>query len=118
MPDASPDHTVLVVDDEPTVLHLLTRVLTAEGFRVLSAESAREALDVMARESVEVLLTDLVMPETDGEVLANLAEHLPHPPRILLMSGFAEAHQREDLRWPLIKKPFDIDSLVRALLGS
>ncbi len=103
---------MLVVDDEPAVLRILRLTLEAEGYEVLAAPSGREAVRALASAHVDLLLTDLIMPNLDGEALAAIAERLPAPPRVVIMSGFGSSHQREQLRWPLIVKPFDLDTLL------
>jgi signal transduction histidine kinase/CheY-like chemotaxis protein len=61
-------NTVLVVDDEPDALQLLSRMLTAaeRGYRVLRAESGAEALEMMRRRQPDLVLLDLVMHGMDG----------------------------------------------------
>ncbi len=60
--------TVLIVDDEPDVLHLLARMLTASGrdYRILQARDGQEALDIMRGHRPDVILLDLIMPNVDG----------------------------------------------------
>jgi signal transduction histidine kinase len=60
--------TVLIVDDEPDILHLLARMLTASGrdYRILQARDGQEALDIMRGHQPDVILLDLIMPNVDG----------------------------------------------------
>ena len=82
--------TVMVVEDEPAVLKLITRVLDGAGYRVLPAGTPNEAIR-LARErasEIHLLLTDVVMPEMNGRVLAqNLLALYPQIKR-LFMSGY------------------------------
>ncbi len=59
---------VLCVDDSPTILALLKRILTPDkGFQVkATAANGREALDILAKESFDAITLDLHMPELDG----------------------------------------------------
>ena len=65
---------ILVVDDEPTVLELTARMLGAAGYAVVEASNAREALRLLERGDppINLVVTDVVMPETDGRALGRL----------------------------------------------
>ena len=81
--------TILIVDDEPTILRLASLAL-ARQFRVLTAESAVEGLLRLAEEPVDLLLTDHRMPEMTG---VELVEHVrrAHPGvPCILSTGFTE----------------------------
>lgn len=82
--------TVLCVDDEPSILSALRRVLRAEGCRLLTAPGGVEALAILATESVDVVVSDMRMPGMDGaQLLARVREHWPGTARILL-TGYAD----------------------------
>lgn len=69
LPDAHhPNHTVLVVDDEPGTLEMHARIVQSHSSsnRVLKARNGKEALDILHREIVDLILLDLQMPEMDG----------------------------------------------------
>ncbi len=57
---------ILLVDDDPSLLRLLTLRLEGEGFQVFNANSAEEALALLPRQPVDVVLSDLRMPGLDG----------------------------------------------------
>jgi len=82
--------TVLCVDDEPSILSALRRVLRAEGCRLLTAQGGVEALAILATESVDVVVSDMRMPGMDGaQLLARVREEWPSTARILL-TGYAD----------------------------
>ena len=67
------EKTILAVDDEPSVLIYLERVLKGEGYRVLTAPGGKAALDLLRGETPDLLLLDVEMPEMGGyELLENL----------------------------------------------
>ncbi|MBL8058190.1 MAG: response regulator [Anaerolineales bacterium] len=65
-PPAEPPTAVLVVDDEPRNLEVLTHILGTQGFQILTAEDGEEALDKARAALPDVILLDVVMPQMDG----------------------------------------------------
>jgi response regulator RpfG family c-di-GMP phosphodiesterase len=61
--------TCLIVDDEPQLRHVLTRLMETDGFACLQATSGLEALEVLKQHDVTIMLTDLRMPRMDGITL-------------------------------------------------
>lgn len=110
--------TVLVVDDEPSVLFALSEGLAdrKRGVKVLTAANGREALSLLEAGRVDLVLTDLRMPEMDGfELLAHLRRSHPGLPVILMTAlGHAETDGRLD-SVECFTKPFDVASLKRTI---
>lgn len=110
---------ILIVDDNPSVLDLLNRFLTAIHHTVWSAPGGQEALEVLQRESVDAVITDLDMPGMGGvELLKRLRETRPFLPVIGISGHFdpdAAAQAGFDAFLP---KPFDIADLPRVLAGA
>lgn len=67
--------TILVVDDEPPLLRLVTRVLDRHGFNVLSATDGGEAIDLFDKhlDTIDAVLLDLVIPPNGG---AEVMDHM------------------------------------------
>ena len=65
-PDTAPAPLVLVVDDTPENVDLLTDMLAARGYRVLGASSGPEALDIIRKEAPQLVLLDVMMPGMSG----------------------------------------------------
>jgi PAS domain S-box-containing protein len=111
--------TVLLVDDDDSVRRLATTVLEDAGYRVLSAKSGLDALELSRSFSrpVDLLLTDIVMPEMTGALLAlELGRERPET-KILFMSGHIGSIQLADEGPPLLNKPFNASSLLQAVQG-
>ncbi len=85
-------HRVLVVDDHPVNVRVLTRQLRQWGLRVATAESGAAALDILAQGMMpDMIVTDMHMPAMDGLDLARRVRALPGGatlPLVLLSSGF------------------------------
>ena len=88
----NPRETILLVDDEETVLRFSARVLTKEGFRVLSVGSGPAALDAAqtGANAIDLLVTDVMMPGMNGCQLAESLLARRPSLRVLFMSGYAE----------------------------
>ncbi len=64
--DAHRPHTVMIVDDSPTNLQILIRILEGSGYRILVAKSGPAALKIVRQERPDVVLLDVMMPGMDG----------------------------------------------------
>ena len=84
--------TILVVEDDETVRHLVVSMLKSSGYRVIAPATAREAVRICAESSTELdlLLTDMVLPDTDGAAVAEQALAARPDLRVLFMSGYTE----------------------------
>ena len=116
-PDLSPIGTVLVVDDEPAGRKSTARLLRRAGLEVLEAGSAAEALAFGRDEPIDVLLTDVVMPDTNGIELAAEARELWPDAVILLISAFTPTalirHEiHEGAARGMLQKPLERTELV------
>jgi CheY-like chemotaxis protein len=112
--------TLLLVDDEPGVLHALERAFRREGYRVLLASGAPQALELLAANDVQVVLSDQRMPHMDGtELLARARELYPHTVRMIL-SGYADlASIQQAINrgaiYKFLSKPWDDNELRAAV---
>ncbi|MBI9084114.1 MAG: PAS domain S-box protein [Desulfobacterales bacterium] len=117
--------TVLIVEDEASILTLSHRILDSLGYKVLTARSPGEAMALAAEhaDSIHLLLTDVVMPEMNGRDLsARLLARYPDI-KTLFMSGYTSdviAHRGVlDEGVNFVQKPFskkDLATKVRAAL--
>lgn len=111
---------VLVAEDEPSIRTLVTRMLTARGFRVVSGADGREALEAASAEATPpaLLLTDVMMPGMGGVELAR-AMRTKHPRvPILFMSGYSASARIADQDFgeaAFIAKPFTSEELLRRI---
>jgi len=113
--------TVLVVDDEPSVLFALSEGLSDRrgGVRVVTAANGIEAVAVLEAEPVDLVLTDLRMPDMDGfELLAFLRRNHPSVPVILMTAlGSDETSARLGTAgsFECLAKPFHLPDLKRKI---
>ena len=86
-------HTILLVDDEPSVLTIVDTVLRRSGYHVIAVSNPLEALQYSQNADVRIdlLLTDIVMPHMDGPQLAELFGNASPMSKVLYMSGHPTA---------------------------
>jgi CheY-like chemotaxis protein len=125
-PPLSARGTIMVVDDEETVLAVAAKMLEQLGFTVLTASDGRQAVELFrARQSeITAVLMDLTMPHLDGEQAFHELRRINPHIRVLLMSGYNE--QDAIARFVgkglagFVQKPFGLNHLretLRTLLG-
>jgi len=120
-PEVTPGRgeTILLVEDEPGLLSMMSEVLTDLGYQVETATTGVEALErVRAGLAFDLLLSDMVMPgRLDGLALARRIRRARGPVPVVLMSGYAErmAGDAEGLEFPVLQKPCMPDELSAAL---
>lgn len=110
---------ILVVDDEPMVRALITRVLTDEGYAVVAVADGRAALDAArrAKAAFDMIVTNNYMPGLSGpELIARIRQDFPNLP-ILHIDEMARRGRVADLPQdvPTIYKPFSTATLKEAV---
>lgn len=112
---------VLVVEDDPAVLNVVTSLLEKLNYQILSATNGQEALAVYRANTarIAVVLTDLVMPEMDGIGLFQALQAEDPPVNVVVMSGYPQQEPIEALlaqgiiSW--VPKPPQRNELAQAL---
>src|SRR5262245_6488809 len=111
--------TLLVVDDEPSNVASLQKIFQREGMRVLAAENARQALELSRRHRVQVVLTDLMMPGTNGvELMRALKEVSPDTETVLMTAyGTVETavQAMRDGAYDFVEKPLKRMTIVKSV---
>lgn len=87
----NPLKRVLVVDDEPMIVSLLSTILREKGWDVTEARSGTDGIDQLDRAPFDVILTDLVMPGDSGIDLLRAAKEIHPDVEVILMTGYATA---------------------------
>lgn len=107
--------TLLIVDDEKSILDLLSVVFRKEGYRVLTNQGTAKAYEILADEDVDLVVCDIKMPQLDGMVFLK-AVHVQKPTvPIVVITAFGTVRQAvEALRegaLDYVTKPFDVEEL-------
>ncbi len=113
--------TILVVEDDPGVRAIISETLTEQGYRVLEARSGGDALRI-GREyagAIDLLLTDIVMPQMNGQAVVEQLLHLRPAMSVVYMSGYpadAVACRREGAPGTaFLPKPLSPDTLAATI---
>ncbi len=85
---------ILVVDDEPKIVHLIRAYLEKSGFRALPAYDGRGALDLFRAEQPDLVVLDLMLPDIDGMDVARAIRKESDIPIIMLTARVEEAADR------------------------
>jgi len=108
---------VLLVDDDATVLEMMTHLLSSKGFEVVAATSVTEALGLIATQRFDVLITDLHMPNPgDGFTVITAMRHSQPGALTMLVSGYPDIQSAMAAivleADEIIVKPFDVAKLA------
>ena len=121
-PQCSNGVTILVVDDEPLVLDMISQELTAQCFAVLEAETGEAALSIIeSGQTVDVLFTDIRLPgELDGWRLAAMAHEAKPGLPVIYVTGYNVNREAAVPGSVFLKKPYRpsaITEIIRTLIG-
>jgi two-component system OmpR family response regulator len=116
MTDASAGHRVLVVDDEPNIVEVVTMALRYQGFEVDTAATGREALSAVSRFKPHLMVLDVMLPDMEGfEVASRLGAQRAGVPIIFLTARDATEDKVRGLTGggdDYMTKPFSLEELV------
>ena len=107
--------SILVVDDDPSVLEMLHDALDLWGFDVFLAKNGREGLHVLATQKVDGILVDMDMPVMDGLTMLDELRWLGYPTPLVIMSGGVKVLSQNQVRKEgaqgFMSKPFSLSFL-------
>jgi CheY-like chemotaxis protein len=111
--------TVLLVEDETAILEVGVHVLEKRGYHVLTAATPTQALDVVGNSPhpIDLLITDVIMPELNGQQLAEAIRQIRPDIKVLFISGYtADIISHHGVLLPgvnFLEKPFSGRQLGR-----
>ncbi|MDJ0762160.1 MAG: ATP-binding protein [Myxococcota bacterium] len=113
--ETTEDSHILIVDDEQTILLLLSRALTAYGHLIVTAETVAEAIEQVTNREFDLLLIDKNLPDGSGlDIIAKVREQ-NHRSEAILITGYSDTESAiqavalDVFRY--VRKPFDLDAL-------
>ena len=107
---------ILIVDDEPTILNLLNKILIGQGYDATPASNGEKALQLLQTEKFDLMISDINMTPINGmELLRNATKDWPNMGVIMLTAYGTVATAVEAMKegaFDYITKPFKLDELV------
>lgn len=109
-------HSILVVDDEPNYLIILSELLRDEGYEIFTAPNGKEGLAIVQEVDLDLVITDMQMPGMDGlQLLDKIKEGNAHLP-VIMITAFAEVEKAvaamQAGAYNYLSKPFSNDELL------
>jgi len=109
-------NNILVAEDDEKINRLYCAVLNRSGYRALSAANGAEALDIMEKEIIDLIITDIMMPETDGfELIKCLREAGFDTPTLIITAKHGIADKERGFvsgTDDYMVKPADVNEMV------
>lgn len=109
---------ILAVDDEPSIVRLVTAALSARGYEVIAAHDGQDALDKVALEKPDLIVLDIMMPRMDGREVARRLAASPSTAKIpiIFLSAIGDLDSQLDTLEEMkdveyLTKPFDVKEL-------
>lgn len=105
--------TILMVDDEESLLTMGQTILSSYGYTVLTASSGKRGLEILARRSspIDLVITDLVMPGMSGRELVDQIRAISPATRIIRSTGYVWPVAQNDSE-PVLQKPYSSQQLL------
>jgi DNA-binding NtrC family response regulator len=110
--------TLLIIDDEPAILEMLSQHLKESHFEVYCASNLDEATTLVQQKTIHMVLLDIILKQQRGWDFLHTLAKLPHEPQVVLMTGELSLNLFESPLKQKIKvflKPFSLDQLTRYL---
>lgn len=123
MSKAQPAANILVVDDDPEIVAMLSTRLTKRGYKVSTANDGHRAIELAKREKPDLVLLDVMMPGKSGWEVARALKQDPVTASIKIVMVTAIGEQVNEITSPLygadahIDKPFEFDRLEKVIAG-
>ena len=121
--DATPNEkgheSILIVDDEASLLNLSREILENQGYQIHCAGNAKQALDILMHHPIDLMLSDIIMPDMDGYKLSELVREKYPSIKIQLTSGFSDDRHTSpsdiELHSSLLNKPYRPTALLKRI---
>jgi twitching motility two-component system response regulator PilH len=113
--------TVLVVEDTPSEMELMTLYLRESGYKVITATNGKEALEKISQQKPDVVITDVVMPDMNGFEMCRSLKKNPDT-KDLPVIACTSKNQELDRLWGMkqgvdiyLTKPYTKEEIIRAV---
>jgi DNA-binding response OmpR family regulator len=115
-------HSILVVDDDPEIVTLLSTRLARRGYKISTASDGTRAIELAKRELPDLVLLDVMMPGKSGWEVARALKQDPVTAKVKIMMVTAIGEKTNEITAPIygadahIDKPFEFEKLEKMIL--
>ncbi|HEY6037365.1 MAG TPA: response regulator [Kofleriaceae bacterium] len=116
-------HSILVVDDDPEIVTLLSTRLSKRGYKISTASDGSRALELAKKELPDLVLLDVMMPGKSGWEVARALKQDPATQGVKIMMVTAIGEKTNEITAPIygadahIDKPFEFEKLEKMIVG-
>lgn len=111
---------VLIIDDDPALLRLMSMAFQAAGFATVSADNGRAGIHMASAYQPDLVVTDIVMPDIEGIGAIRAIKQSKRPPKVIAISGAGRSRGADYLSWArhlgadeVLAKPFRMSELMQ-----
>ena len=111
---------VLIIDDDPALLRLMSMAFQAAGFSTVATDNGRQGIQMARSEHPDLVVTDIVMPDIEGIGAIRAIKGANRPPKVIAISGAGRGRGADYLAWArhlgaddVLAKPFRMSELLK-----
>lgn len=111
---------VLIIDDDPALLRLMSMAFQQAGFSIIAAGDGRKGIRMAAAHRPDLVVTDIVMPDIEGIAAIRAIKLAKRAPKVIAISGAGRGQGRDYLTWArhlgadeVLAKPFRMSELLK-----
>lgn len=114
------ERKVLIIDDDPALLRLMSMAFRNAGYSTLSADNGRAGIRMASAQKPDLVVTDIVMPDIEGIGAIRAIKDGTAPPKVIAISGAGRGRGNDYLSWArhlgadeVLAKPFRMSELLK-----
>jgi len=111
---------VLIIDDDPALLRLMSMAFKAAGYSTVVADNGRKGVRMAGAHRPDLVVTDIVMPDLEGIGAIRAIKGAARPPKVIAISGAGRGRGTDYLSWAkhlgaddVLAKPFRMSELMK-----
>jgi len=111
---------VLIIDDDPALLRLMSMAFQQAGFSTVAADNGRKGIRMASAHHPDLVVTDIVMPDIEGIGAIRAIKGGKRPPKVIAISGAGRGRGIDYLSWAkhlgadeVLAKPFRMSELLK-----
>lgn len=110
---------VLIVDDDPAILEMLSDIVSREGYKAVAVESGEKALEESGKQPFDMILLDLLLPGMSGVEVLSALRKTGSQASVVILTGYADDPMADEAMKmkpkSLLRKPFRVSEIIEAI---